>query len=569
MPDHLWAEILQRPKIIPNPMINPASKRTVNGKPLFEYLNYEQIKYKNTTEEDRPSYKPPDVSKAMKDYDKKVSSETKPSHLTKNATLWNRSYVRATICCNTCNKPRLIFAYTRKGEDVGQVMPLLKSFLEEPGYEYICGDSIFGLEDNPVPHQKELDIFHVRRAINCSDPVESIYYSTGKFPAVCAHCGREDGHVSVQEVEEITSGCKAYTICRTCLDNGKKPVTYGQGLKAQRNKRSRGNAHLLVTKPASKPAPTMNTESPPLKRPKPDAGGIASFFVAAVSSTTATPTVTAVSPSTTVSLVAAVSPANTLSAVPADYSASSTAMVALVSPTTTLSAVAADYSTPSTAMVAAVASTSRTCPLVHVPLWSNVSNEEYKKLLAPFNLSETSLKTIFDIVNVKGDGNCCLYSAMKFLFETGKEMPMSVTEFRKMLYHYVLEHKDYFQEPKTNPEFARFLTKTQWDELVRSLWIAERAANYDRGCAKEQWVDMGVFAPILAYKYNIDVAVISPDNQSLTTFENGVLSAGKKGWIRSLAFDLLNSNRMNSTLVVLYHNDHYYWLKTKAAEILY
>ncbi len=70
MPDHLWAEISQRPKIIPNPMINPASKRTVNGKPLFEYLNYEQIKYKNTTEEDRPSYKPPDVSKAMKDYDK-------------------------------------------------------------------------------------------------------------------------------------------------------------------------------------------------------------------------------------------------------------------------------------------------------------------------------------------------------------------------------------------------------------------------------------------------------------------------------------------------------------------
>jgi hypothetical protein len=122
-----------------------------------------------------------------------------------------RTYVRATIYCSTCNKPRFIFAYTRLGEDVGQVMLLLKFFLDEPSYEYICGDSLFGLEDSPVPHQKELRIYHVRRAIKYSDPVESIYYSTGKLPAVCAHCGREDGHVSVQEVEETTSGCSPST----------------------------------------------------------------------------------------------------------------------------------------------------------------------------------------------------------------------------------------------------------------------------------------------------------------------------------------------------------------------
>ena len=93
----------------------------------------------------------------MKDYDKKGSSETKPEHLSRNATLWNRSYVRATICCNTCNKPRLIFAYTNKGQDVGQAIPLLKEFLDEPSYDYICGDALFGLKDNPVPPHVSAD----------------------------------------------------------------------------------------------------------------------------------------------------------------------------------------------------------------------------------------------------------------------------------------------------------------------------------------------------------------------------------------------------------------------------
>lgn len=110
-------------------------------------------------------------------------------------------------------------------------MPLLKFFFEERSYKLICRDSIFGLDDNLVPHQKELNIFHVRRAINCLDPVESIYYSTCKFPTVCAHCGQEDSQVSVQEVKETTSGCKAYTICWTCLDNGKKPVSMGKEIK--------------------------------------------------------------------------------------------------------------------------------------------------------------------------------------------------------------------------------------------------------------------------------------------------------------------------------------------------
>jgi hypothetical protein len=583
MPNHLWLEISNRPKIIPNPMINPESKRTVDGKPMIDYFSYEELKYKITTEEDRPSYTPPDVSKAKKDYDKKVSSDARPDHLSKKATLWNRSYVRATTCCHTCNKPRLIFAYTNKGQDVGQAIPLLKEFLDEPSYDYICGDALFGLKDNPVPHQKELRIFHVRTAINCSDPVENIYYSNSKFPAVCAHCGQEDGHVSVKEVEKETDGYKAYTICRTCLDEGKIPVTYGHGHKVQRNQKRRGTAHaptklvstmektgepLTVSphtskqKPQCKPAPTTNTCGRPLKRQNTSGGDIKSFFVSAVSPTIATPTVATISsttaavfPTTSVSTVATFFPTTSISSTVPLVSPSPAAVVSLI-----------DSDSPTACTASSLVAVSNTDPPMHVPVWSNVSNEEYNNLLVKFNLPEASLRTIFDIVNVKGDGNCCLYTVMEFLFETGKEIPMSVTMFRQMLYTYVLKYKDYFQDVKTNPEYARFLTKGQWDELVSSLWIAHRTANYDDGCAREQWVDMGILAPILTYKYDINVGIISQDNDILTTFENGILSAGKKDWISTLALDLKNANPMKSTLVVLFKNDHYYWLKMKTAE---
>jgi hypothetical protein len=599
MPNNLWMEISKRHKIIPNPMINPESKRMVNGKPMIDYFSYEELKYQVTTEEDRPSFKPPDVSKAMKDYDKKVSCDAKPDHLTKSATLWNRSYVRATTCCHTCNKPRLIFAYTEKGKDVGQAIPLLKEFLEEPSYEYICGDALFGIEDNPVPHQEELHIFHIRRAISCSDPVESIYYSTGKFTAVCAHCGKEDGHVSVQEVEEATSGYKAYTICRSCMDEGKKPVKYGQGLKAQRNeKKRRGTAHA-TTKSASaikKPEETMtdsphtskqetksklaastNTCSPPLKRQK-TSDGIKNFFVAALSPTTATPTVAMVSSTTTVAVMAEDSLATPVSLVAAVFPTTSGCTLAPVFSITRASSVDSVIPTP-TAVVSLIANDSSTVITVssldavsttdtpmHVPVCTKVSNEEYNNLLRKFELPEESLRTIFDIVNVKGDGNCGLYTVMMFLFETQKERPMSVTSFRQMLHTYILKYKEYFQDFKKNPEYARYLTKDQWDGLVRSIWITTGARNYDGGCAREQWVDICILAPMLAYKYDINVGMISEDNQSLTTFENGVLSVGKRNWMSTLASDLKNSNPMKSTLVVLYKNNHYYLLKMKTAD---
>jgi hypothetical protein len=285
-----------------------------------------------------------------------------------------------------------------------------------------------------------------------------------------------------------------------------------------------------------------------------------------------------VSSTTTVIAMPEDSLATPISFVAAVFPITSVTTMAPVSPTTGASSVASIFSTPTAVVslidndsstvltVSSLAAVSPTDTPMHVPVWSKVSNEEYNNLLRKFELPEASLRTMFDIVNVKGDGNCGLYTVMMFLFETQKERPMSVTSFRQMLHIYILKYKEYFQDFQQNPEYARFLTKNQWDGLVRSLWITKGARNYDGGCAREQWVDMGLLAPILAYKYEINVGMISEDTHSLATFENGVLSAGKKNWMSTLASDLKNSNPMKSTLVVLYKNNHYYLLKMKTTD---
>jgi hypothetical protein len=76
---------------------------------------------------------------------------------------------------------------------------------------------------------------------------------------------------------------------------------------------------------------------------------------------------------------------------------------------------------------------------------------------------------------------------------------------------------------------------------------------------------MGLLVPILTYKYKMNVGIVSQDKQSLTTFENGMLFAEKKGCISTLALDWTNLNPMKSTLMVRYKNNRYYWLKIKTA----
>jgi hypothetical protein len=107
----------------------------------------------------------------------------------------------------------------------------VKSYLCEPLLKFLCGDRLFGRVDDSEPHPPEVAVFHLRQALTCSIPMESHYFSCDKFPAVCAHCGNNEDHVPVQEVESTSDGRKACSICQDCYKAGKTPLLHGQKLK--------------------------------------------------------------------------------------------------------------------------------------------------------------------------------------------------------------------------------------------------------------------------------------------------------------------------------------------------
>jgi hypothetical protein len=274
MPNSLWEELNKRPRMIPLPTPDTEwNSRSNDG--AVKYLDYHAVKYIQTIPSHRPSYKPPSTAKAMESLDKILSDTTRPSHMSKRSSLWHKGRVRHFVVCENCDKRRVIFAWPMSGVNIAERVPALNGVLSEPSYDYNCGDALFGLEDEPVCHPPDLSIFHVRRNLSCAMPQEVLYYSCAKFETICAHCGCEDDHVPTQELQALTEGRKAYSICRNCLDENKKPLVYGQKQKTGDNTKSRKRAQKTDQGPASSkkkkdktsPIPSWASSSKQLKAP--------------------------------------------------------------------------------------------------------------------------------------------------------------------------------------------------------------------------------------------------------------------------------------------------------------
>ena len=250
MPKALWEELNKRPRVLPLPTPDTAWNPKSNDGAV-KYLDYHEVKYLPTIPNHRPSWKPPPFGKATEALDKALSEATRPSDQSKKTSLWHKSRVRHFVICENCDKRRLIFAWPLIGENIGRRVGDLDSLLAEASYAYNCGDALFGLEEEPVPHPQDLSIFHVRRSLTCGLPQETLYYSAGKFQPICAHCACEDEHVPAQEVELRTEGQKAYSICRSCFDQDKMPLLYGQKIKTGTRtsvKRAQKTEHTLSSK---------------------------------------------------------------------------------------------------------------------------------------------------------------------------------------------------------------------------------------------------------------------------------------------------------------------------------
>lgn len=149
---------------------------------------------------------------------------------------WDASYVRQSVDCEECARPRCIFAKSILTKD--EVMQF-QSHIENT--QFICGNPLFqeGTSNNSLA-----DILKNRVNLNCFSPVETEYYNpvgTNKRSAfrtedICAHCcAPPSAFVDVYLEKDIklqklasTEGKSCLPICKDCLNDGLRPVLFGR-----------------------------------------------------------------------------------------------------------------------------------------------------------------------------------------------------------------------------------------------------------------------------------------------------------------------------------------------------
>jgi hypothetical protein len=183
MPIKIWSEIAQRPRLVPLP--TPVAEEV--GQPL-KYDTYENLKNIPTRPNHRPSFAPPATpTDQSKKHDKKISADTRIALVGSASegglprTLWHNNNIRSCVVCANCTRPRLIFHWRIfESESWIEKYGDLDGVLSESAYEYICGDELFGIPEDPVPHPKCTDGFHVRTALTCGMLMEKQYFTSTK-----------------------------------------------------------------------------------------------------------------------------------------------------------------------------------------------------------------------------------------------------------------------------------------------------------------------------------------------------------------------------------------------------
>jgi hypothetical protein len=191
MPRVMWDNLIaKRTQLLPLPI-------PVKGQVPVKYMPYDEIKGQPAKDRHLPSLKPLTAPSAEAVAEDKEIDKTVPAFVAgrnKSAKFWTASNVQHVLKCQKCDKPCCIYAWPLQLEDFGERLHHLKNIIEQPFYEYFCGDSLFGLhEDQILHHPLFKDCFYVRRALVCGMDLENTYYtSQKKFEPVSFHCGAPD-----------------------------------------------------------------------------------------------------------------------------------------------------------------------------------------------------------------------------------------------------------------------------------------------------------------------------------------------------------------------------------------
>jgi len=179
------------------------------------YLNFDTIKNKQTCGSHHPSLKLMRTAQARTMQEtinsKSISQSLKTvdsNNITKNMEDLNRNIftsgnVQHTVKCIECEKPRCIYAVPVKGMNSwSHLKSIFQSILDEPGYEFCCGNALFGpMEGDQISHPSQLDIFCTKPTITCTSPIETTYYQVG-CQQICAYCGSNDNLLSLIELND-------------------------------------------------------------------------------------------------------------------------------------------------------------------------------------------------------------------------------------------------------------------------------------------------------------------------------------------------------------------------------
>ena len=191
------------------------------------YLRYEEVCHLvETDERDLPGNKATDL-KAAKEVDasKKAIDKAKPDGI------FAGSKVRATVCCDECSRPRLLYADKKRESE--KLLPELTAYLE--GVDYQCGDALFDDNEDDASVKKLAEIFYVKERRTCDDPVEEHFFNTfgvrgrSEFEHVCARCGKGPDESPLDEKPKgATEGRTALPLCADCKADGKAPILVGK-----------------------------------------------------------------------------------------------------------------------------------------------------------------------------------------------------------------------------------------------------------------------------------------------------------------------------------------------------
>ena len=244
MPMSVWEELSGRPRYLPLP------KRVSDCKEE-KYLPCDEVKARATSPKDRPGHSPPkEAAPEMKKLDKELNELVPGQKLFTIA-----KNVRHFVTCSDCGRRRLICARPLKGGSHDGPVQDPKAVLEQGSCEYLCGDSLFGIEEDPVPHPPSTNIFHAKRALTCGMPMERHHCSCRKrqFGPVCAVCGNDSNLLDEADVAKSANAKKALPFCSRCRDEKKKPLVIGAvDETGSTGQRKRGQVHLKDHTPPKK-----------------------------------------------------------------------------------------------------------------------------------------------------------------------------------------------------------------------------------------------------------------------------------------------------------------------------